>query len=80
MQNTRPTDQYEDADVSPPSTGHPRRPPRGRQARAAGRQTRSRTARDAHTGGLNLAPNGYGWASGGYIADSKIDGTVGPYS
>ncbi|MEU4142691.1 discoidin domain-containing protein [Streptomyces parvulus] len=31
-------------------------------------------------GGLNLAPNGYGWASGGYIADSKVDGTVGPYS
>ncbi|MEU9526418.1 coagulation factor 5/8 type domain-containing protein [[Kitasatospora] papulosa] len=31
-------------------------------------------------GGLNLAPNGYGWASGGYIADSKIDGQVGPYS
>jgi hypothetical protein len=31
-------------------------------------------------GGLNLAPNGYGWASGGYIADSKIDGDVGPYS
>ncbi|MFI2645383.1 discoidin domain-containing protein [Streptomyces sp. NPDC018610] len=31
-------------------------------------------------GGLNLAPNGYGWASGGYIADSRIDGTVGPYS
>ncbi|MFI2205098.1 discoidin domain-containing protein [Streptomyces sp. NPDC020192] len=31
-------------------------------------------------GGLNLAPTGYGWASGGYIADSKIDGTVGPYS
>ncbi|MEU6280983.1 discoidin domain-containing protein [Streptomyces sp. NPDC047028] len=31
-------------------------------------------------GGLDLAPNGYGWASGGYIADSKIDGTVGPYS
>ncbi|MEV6012787.1 discoidin domain-containing protein, partial [Streptomyces sp. NPDC051976] len=31
-------------------------------------------------GGLNLAPNGYGWASGGYIADSKIDGTVGTYS
>ncbi|MFG2563845.1 discoidin domain-containing protein [Streptomyces sp. NPDC048567] len=31
-------------------------------------------------GGLNLAPNGYGWASGGYIADSKIDGHVGPYS
>ena len=31
-------------------------------------------------GGLNLAPNGYGWASGGYIADSKIDGSVGPYS
>ncbi|MGW6306376.1 coagulation factor 5/8 type domain-containing protein [Streptomyces niveus] len=31
-------------------------------------------------GGLNLAPDGYGWASGGYIADSKIDGSVGPYS
>ncbi|WP_155368604.1 discoidin domain-containing protein [Catellatospora vulcania] len=31
-------------------------------------------------GGLNLAPDGYGWASGGYIADSKIDGRVGPYS
>ncbi|MFB7501425.1 coagulation factor 5/8 type domain-containing protein [Streptomyces sp. NPDC056161] len=31
-------------------------------------------------GGLNLAPNGYGWASGGYIADSRIDGQVGPYS
>ncbi|WP_405774826.1 coagulation factor 5/8 type domain-containing protein [Streptomyces sp. NBC_00859] len=31
-------------------------------------------------GGLNLAPDGYGWASGGYIADSKIDGVVSPYS
>ncbi|MFC6080484.1 galactose-binding domain-containing protein [Sphaerisporangium aureirubrum] len=31
-------------------------------------------------GNLNLAPSGYGWASGGYIADSKIDATVGPYS
>ncbi|MFD5700909.1 coagulation factor 5/8 type domain-containing protein [Streptomyces lasiicapitis] len=31
-------------------------------------------------GGLNLAPTGYGWASGGYIADSRIDGEVGPYS
>ncbi|MDX3338630.1 coagulation factor 5/8 type domain-containing protein [Streptomyces sp. ME02-6979.5a] len=31
-------------------------------------------------GGLNLAPDGYGWASGGYIADSQIDGEVGPYS
>ncbi|MFE2377374.1 coagulation factor 5/8 type domain-containing protein [Streptomyces sp. NPDC059398] len=31
-------------------------------------------------GGLNLTPDGYGWASGGYIADSKIDGTVSPYS
>ncbi|MFC6065521.1 hypothetical protein [Streptomyces ochraceiscleroticus] len=31
-------------------------------------------------GGLNLAPDGYGWASGGYIADSRVDGTVGPYS
>lgn len=31
-------------------------------------------------GGLNLAPAGYGWASGGYIADSRIDGQVAPYS
>ncbi|GAA2810129.1 discoidin domain-containing protein [Kitasatospora sp. CM 4170] len=31
-------------------------------------------------GGLNLAPDGYGWASGGYIADSRIDGSVGNYS
>ncbi|MER7577211.1 discoidin domain-containing protein, partial [Streptomyces sp. NPDC126514] len=31
-------------------------------------------------GGLNLAPNGYGWASGGYIADTKVDGQVGNYS
>jgi hypothetical protein len=31
-------------------------------------------------GDLNLAPSGYGWASGGYIADSKIDGQVQPYS
>ncbi|GLX93305.1 sialidase [Herbidospora sp. NEAU-GS84] len=31
-------------------------------------------------GNLNLAPTGYGWASGGYIADSRVDGTVGPYS
>ncbi|MER7640510.1 MULTISPECIES: coagulation factor 5/8 type domain-containing protein [unclassified Streptomyces] len=31
-------------------------------------------------GNLNLAPNGYGWASGGYIADSRIDGQVQPYS
>jgi hypothetical protein len=31
-------------------------------------------------GSLNLAPNGYGWASGGYIADSRIDGQVQPYS
>ncbi|MET9625542.1 discoidin domain-containing protein, partial [Streptomyces sp. NPDC006464] len=31
-------------------------------------------------GGLNLAPNGYGWASGGFIADSRIDGQVGNYS
>ncbi len=31
-------------------------------------------------GGLNLAPSGYGWASGGYIADSRIDGEIGPYS
>ncbi|AXK36112.1 coagulation factor 5/8 type domain-containing protein [Streptomyces armeniacus] len=31
-------------------------------------------------GNLNLAPDGYGWASGGYIADSRIDGEVQPYS
>lgn len=31
-------------------------------------------------GNLNLAPDGYGWASGGYIADSRVDGTVQPYS
>ncbi|MEU0060801.1 coagulation factor 5/8 type domain-containing protein [Streptomyces sp. NPDC006334] len=31
-------------------------------------------------GDLNLAPSDYGWASGGYIADSRIDGRVGPYS
>ena len=34
---------------------------------------------DIH-GDLNLAPAGYGWASGGYIADSRVSGTVGPYS
>jgi F5/8 type C domain len=34
---------------------------------------------DIH-GDLNLAPNGYGWASGGYIADTRVSGTVGPYS
>ncbi|MEU1437642.1 discoidin domain-containing protein [Streptomyces sp. NPDC005786] len=31
-------------------------------------------------GDLSLAPAGYGWASGGYIADSKVDGQVGNYS
>jgi hypothetical protein len=34
---------------------------------------------DIH-GDLNLAPNGFGWASGGYISDSRVSGTVGPYS
>ncbi|AGZ38930.1 discoidin domain-containing protein [Actinoplanes friuliensis] len=34
---------------------------------------------DIH-GDLNLAPNGYGWASGGYIADSRITGVEGQYS
>ena len=34
---------------------------------------------DIH-GDLTLAPNGYGWASGGYIADTRVSGTVGPYS
>ena len=27
-------------------------------------------------GGLNVYPASYGWASGGYIADTKVDGTV----
>ncbi|MFF8871627.1 coagulation factor 5/8 type domain-containing protein [Streptomyces massasporeus] len=31
-------------------------------------------------GNLNLAPTSYGWSSGGYIADSRIDGQVQPYS
>ncbi|HZB31820.1 MAG TPA: discoidin domain-containing protein [Streptosporangiaceae bacterium] len=31
-------------------------------------------------GALNLAPTGFGWSSGGYIADSKIDGQVQPFS
>jgi hypothetical protein len=31
-------------------------------------------------GDLNLAPSTYGWASGGYIADSKVDGVLQPYS
>jgi hypothetical protein len=34
---------------------------------------------DVH-GDLNLAPNGYGWASGGYIADSRISGSEQQYS
>jgi hypothetical protein len=34
---------------------------------------------DIH-GDLNLAPNGYGWASGGYIADSRVSGMLQPYS
>ncbi|MET9443871.1 coagulation factor 5/8 type domain-containing protein [Streptomyces sp. NPDC006610] len=31
-------------------------------------------------GNLNLAPSGYGWSSGGYLADCRIDGQVQPYS
>ena len=31
-------------------------------------------------GHLNLAPAGFGWASGGYIADSRVSGQVRPYS
>jgi F5/8 type C domain len=31
-------------------------------------------------GDLNLAPNGFGFASGGYISDSRITGTVQPFS
>lgn len=36
--------------------------------------------RVAVNGALNLAPSGYGWASGGYIADTKVTGAIGPYS
>jgi hypothetical protein len=36
--------------------------------------------RVAVNGALNLAPTGYGWASGGYIADTKVTGAIGPYS
>jgi hypothetical protein len=31
-------------------------------------------------GDLVLAPSGFGWASGGYIADTKVTGQVGSYS
>jgi hypothetical protein len=31
-------------------------------------------------GDLNLAPSSYGWASGGFIADSRVTGTVRSYS
>jgi len=31
-------------------------------------------------GHLNLAPAGFGWASGGYIADSRVSGQIRPYS
>ncbi|ANJ27924.1 sialidase [Agromyces aureus] len=31
-------------------------------------------------GALNLAPSSYGWASGGFIADTKVDGAVRSYS
>jgi hypothetical protein len=31
-------------------------------------------------GDLNLAPTGYGWASGGYIADTRVSGQAQPYS
>lgn len=31
-------------------------------------------------GDLNLAPSSYGWASGGFIADSKVDGVTRSYS
>ena len=34
---------------------------------------------DVH-GDLNLAPTGFGWASGGYIADSRVIGAVQPVS
>ncbi|MEP7765763.1 discoidin domain-containing protein [Sanguibacter sp. 25GB23B1] len=31
-------------------------------------------------GDLSLAPSSYGWSSGGFIADTKVDGTVRSYS
>ena len=31
-------------------------------------------------GGLNLASSTYGWASGGYLADSRVTGELGQYS
>lgn len=31
-------------------------------------------------GDLNLAPSSYGWASGGFVADSRVTGTVRSYS
>lgn len=31
-------------------------------------------------GDLNLAPSSFGWASGGFLADSKVDGVVRSYS
>ncbi len=31
-------------------------------------------------GDLNLAPTGFGWASGGYLADVRVSGQVQPYS
>jgi hypothetical protein len=34
---------------------------------------------NVNRGDLNLAPSGYGWASGGYIADSRITGAEGQY-
>ena len=34
---------------------------------------------DVH-GDLDLAPNGFGWASGGYIADSRVSGVEQQYS
>jgi hypothetical protein len=34
---------------------------------------------DVHTH-LSLSPTGFGWASGGYIADTKIDGQLQPFS
>jgi hypothetical protein len=34
---------------------------------------------DVHTH-LSLTPTGFGWASGGYIADTKVDGQLQPFS
>ncbi|CAM5459718.1 hypothetical protein STENM327S_05192 [Streptomyces tendae] len=50
-------------------------------APTGGRSRRRRPSGACTCAAASTSPtDGYGWASGGYIADSRIDGTVGPYS